>query len=196
MPGSDSVRLVEAASAEALRAARWESIDLATRRPGGAHRDLLLARAAELAMSPVARDQLMSLALERGALESQPDTSLIDVQERSHERARIAKRVFGSDPHRASETEALVALIEARHSSGPAQDGRFDRLSERLEQDAILHEALWDHPDIPASDAVRLAMLCAIPKLRDRAEALSPPAWPWLSALLRWFNPVSGRGVR
>lgn len=80
MPGSDSVRLVEAASAEALRAARWESIDLATRRPDGAHRDLLLARAAELAMSPVARDQLMSLALERGALESQPDTSLIDVQ--------------------------------------------------------------------------------------------------------------------
>lgn len=191
---SDSdARLLAAASSEALCAARWERIDLETRRPGAAHRELLLARAAELALSPVGRDQLMSLALERGASSVDPDASLIDTSVRPAERARIARSVFGRGPRRSSETEALVVQIEDEHARRLGREARFDLMPERLLQDAILQELLWDHPDIPASDDTRLTMLCSVPRLRERSEDLSS-GWSW-GALPRWFNAFLKRAA-
>jgi hypothetical protein len=52
--------------AAAVAEARWEAADLLSRRPALAA-DLLRGHAAELATSPVARDQLLGLALERAA---------------------------------------------------------------------------------------------------------------------------------
>lgn len=190
---SDSdAQLLAAASSDALCAARWERIDLETRRPGAGHRELL-ARAAELATSPVGRDQLMSLALERGAQTGDPDASLIDLSDRSAERARIAQSVFGRGPRRSSETEALAVQIEEEHARRLGREARFDLLPERLLQDAILQELLWDHPDIPASDDTRLTMICSVPRLRERSEDLSS-GWSW-GALPRWFNAFLKRAA-
>lgn len=196
IPSDGSFRLVEAALAEAVAEARWERIDLETRKPDRGHRDLMLAQAAELALSPIGRDQLLSLALERSAQDVQPDWPA-HLQAELGESAAIAERVFRLDPHKVSETDMLVMALEERHSRRLRPEVGFDQLSQRLEQDAILNETLWDHPKIPASDAVRLAMLCAVPKLRERAEELSTsdPIW-WWSSVRRWFATVSKRGSR
>lgn len=192
-PTSDA-RLLEAASSEALGEARWERIDLETRRSGPAYGELLLARAAELAMSPVGRDQLMSLALEHGVDDAVADTPLLEISVPLSERAIIAKRVFARAPHRASETDDLVFQIEEGHARRLGLEARFDLLPGRLLQEATLQDLLWDHPAIPASDDARLAMLCSIPKLLERAEELSGGWSLWLFP--RWFRSVSNRGAR
>lgn len=184
-------RLIEAALADAVSAARWEWLDLATRRPDCAHDELILGRAAELALSPIARDQLLSIALERIAEEGPLDGSLIDDRRDCDGRATIAKRVFSLGPHKAADTDALVRTIEERHSRQLGADVRFDLLPQHLEQDAILHECLWDHPALPASDPVRLAMLCSVPKLQDRAQELTTPATGWRRWVRRWATKLA-----
>lgn len=186
-------RLIEAALADAVSVAQWEWIDLASRRPDCSHREWILGRAAELAMSPIARDQLLSLALERSAEGGAVNGPLIDLGCACGERTLISKRIFGLGPHKAAETEALVRAIEERHSRQLGSDSSFDRLPEHLEQDAVLHESLWDHPALPGSDTVRLAMLCSVPKLRDRVQDLTVPAKSWRQYLVRWLAALSRR---
>lgn len=188
-------RIIEAALADAVSAARWEWIDLATRRPDCVHREWILGRAAELAMSPIARDQLLSLALERSDEDGALNHPLIDIDGSPRERAVIAKRVFSLGAHKAAETEALVRAIEERHSRQLGADASFDRLPERLEQDAVLHESLWDHPDLPGSNSVRMAMLCSVPKLRDRVQDLTASAKGWRRYLVRWLAAFPKRGM-
>lgn len=191
MPDSDAM-LLEAAASEAISAARWERVDLEARRPGEAHTDLILGKAAELAFSPIGRDQLMSLALVKGVRDPEGAGPLLETSVSPAERAAIAERVFRYAPHRASETEALVSRIEERNARRLGRDSRFDLLPQRIRQDAALQERLWDHPIIPADDEVRLAMLCSVPKLLERAEALSGD-WPW-RLVTGWLAPFVGRG--
>jgi hypothetical protein len=186
-------RLVEAALADAVSAARWDWIDLSTRRPDCAHREWILGRASELAMSPIARDQLRSIALERSAEGGALNGPLIDISCASQDRALIAKRIFGLGPHKAAETEDLVRAIEERHSRQLRADASFGRLPELFEQDAVLHESLWDHPALPGSDSVRLAMLCSVPKLRDRVQDLTVLAKGWRRYLGRRLAALSRR---
>lgn len=186
-------RLVQAAVAEAISTARWERIDLETRRPDSTHSDLMLAKAAELAMSPLARDQLMSLAFERFGHGHQPDGPLIGEANAADERARVASQVFSAGPHKAADTEALVLAVEARHAARLRQDACSRLLAQCLEQEAALQEALWDHPDIPAGDTVRLTMLCSIPSLRARAEDLSSSGLSVWQMIRGWFTPLSRR---
>ena len=188
-----SVRILDAAVADAIAAAQWDRIDLQTRRPGQDPKDLLLAKAAELAMSPIARDQLLSAALEHGVESFHPDRPLIDLDCCSGARSVIIDRVFALGPHQRSETESVVSAIEARHARRLCQDARYDLLAECLRQDAVLQEELWSHPGIPASDAVRLTMLCSIPKLLERAETLSGEG-PW-RFVNRWINRLAGSGA-
>jgi hypothetical protein len=54
--------VLEAACAEAFAAARWDQAELSTRWPGVEASALILAKAAECALSPIARDQLLSVA--------------------------------------------------------------------------------------------------------------------------------------
>lgn len=173
-----SLRIVDAAVADAIAAAQWDRIDLQTRRPGQDPKDLLLAKAAELALSPIGRDQLMSAALEHGVQTFHPDRPLIDLDCCPGARSVIIDRVFALGPHKRSETENVVLAIEERHARRLGEDARYDLLAECLRQDAILQETLWSHPGIPASDAVRLTMLCSIPKLLERVEPLSGDG-PW-----------------
>ena len=184
--------LLEAAASQAISAAWWEQVDLEARRPGVDHADLILGKAAELAFSPIGRDQLMSLALVKGVRDPAGPGPLIETSVLPAERAAIAKRVFRHAPHRTSETEALVVRIEEWNARQLGRDSRYDLLPQRIRQEAKLQEILWDHPAIPAGDDVRLAMLCSVPKLVERSEALSDD-WPW-RILCRWIAPVVGRG--
>lgn len=187
------LRIVDAAVADAISTAQWERIDLQTRRPGQDFEELLLGKAAELAMSPVARDQLMSAALEHGAERFHPDHPVVDVDCCSAERSVISDRVFALGPHKASETEAVVLTIEEHHSRRLRQDARFDLLAECLRRDAVLQEALWNHPGIPASDPVRLTMLCTVSRLKQRADDLSFSAGAWWQPMRKWFSSVVKR---
>lgn len=197
MPSSNRLdaRIVEAAIAEAVAGAQWDRVDLESRRPGPTADELMLAKAAELAMSPVARDQLMSLALEHAAQHFHPDYPVIEITCGPEAREVVAQRILALGPHKASETDAVVTMVEERHSRRLCQDVRFDLLADGLRQEAVLQEALWDHPDIPAADAVRLTMLCSVPRLRDRADALSSSTRAWRLPVLRWLSNLKG-GVR
>ncbi len=181
-------RLIEAAVAEAVSGARWERIDLETRRPDCTHSDLMLAKAAELAMSPVARDQLMSLALERVGQGQQTDAPLIGEADAAGDRARIASRVFALGPpqgggHRSPGAGARGA------SCGPSASGCLFGSAGAVSAAGrgpagspcgIIRKSR-------AGIVVRLTMLCSIPKLRARAEDLS-------SASLTWWGRCSAAG--
>lgn len=182
--------VLEAACAEALAAARWDEADLATRWPGDEAGALLLAKAAECALSAAARDQLLSVAIERVVGRADRDGPLFDGTPDPGERTAIAKQTFGLGPHKASETDALVALVESRHASDLCGRTASDRLAACLREEAVLHELLWDHPGIPADPHTRLAMLCAIPRLRDRADQLTTVKSSWFGGLKRLLRPA------
>lgn len=189
---SPAGKILEAACAEALAAARWDEADLATRWPGDEARALLLAKAAECALSAFARDQLLSVAIERVVGHADRETPLLDGTTDPGERAEIARQTFALGPHKASETDALVALVESRHAPRLGGGTASDRVAACfLREDAVLHELLWDHPDLPADPHTRLAMLCAIPRLRDRADQLTLKSgrFAGLKRLLRWARP-------
>lgn len=190
------MRMVDAAVSEAVAGAQWERVDLESRRPGLSPDELMLAKAAELALSPVARDQLMSLALEYGAQQFHPDYPVIDLNCCADERELISRRILAMGPHKASETEDVVEAVETRHSRRLRHNVRFDLLAEGLKQDATLQETFWNHPDIPATDAVRLTMLCSIPKLRERAETLSASVCNWRLPFRRLLTTITKRNIR
>lgn len=187
------LQIVDAAVAGAVSAAQWERIDLQTRRPGQDAEELLLGKAAELAMSPIGRDQLLSAAVERVFQGFHQDHPLIDVDCCSAERSVIMDRVFALGPHRGSGTESVVLAIEERHAGHLSQDARYDPLAECLRRDAVLQEELWNHPGIPASDAVRLTMLCSIPKLYQRADELSLSSRGWWRHIMRRLRSIVKR---
>lgn len=175
-------RLLGVACAEALAAARWDHADLATRRPGADVSAMLLAKGAECALSPIGRDQLLSLALERVGTGDDSLAPLVDPRVEADRRTGIAVEVFRLGPHSASETRRLVEAIQVREAAPEVRTSRA-RLARRLRQEAALHEMLWDHPAIPAGPGVRLAMLCTIPQLRDRADELTAGC-AWLRGLM------------
>lgn len=183
--------VLAAACAEALAAARWDEADLATRWPGDEAGALLLAKAAECALSAAARDQLLSVAIERVIGRADRDGPLLEGTPDPDERAAIAIQSFGLGPHKASETDALVALVESRHASALRGRTASDRLAACLREEAVLHELIWDHPGIPADPHTRLAMLCAIPRLRDRADELTTMKSSWFGGLKRLLRPAS-----
>ena len=186
--------LLKAAAAEAVSAARWERVDLEARRPGEAHVYLIMAKAVELASSPIGRDQLMSLALAAGVRNSDAAGLLVRSSAPPAERAVIEERVFRLGPHSAAKTEALVVQIEDRHARRLGDDAGFDLLPQRLPQDPALQKSLRNHPALPAGDEVRLEMLWSIPKLLERVEALSND-WPRQFAT-RWVHPFADRGAQ
>lgn len=188
--------VLEAACAEAWATARWDRADLATRRPDAGPGALLLAKAVECASSPVAREQLLSLAIERVAGDADDGAPLIEARPDPGGRAGIAAEVSALEP-RAAEIEAAAALIESRHARRPATTGeQRDRLAAQLREDALLHEMLWDHPDLAASPAVRRAMLGAIPRLRERADQLTTRTTGWFSNLKARLRPSRAGVVR
>jgi hypothetical protein len=164
------------AAVEALRAARWECAELLSRRPSLLAADLLRAHATELATSPVARDQVLSRALEMAARNLEAGYAPVDEaglflaadsDGAAEARERLRTLVLQQSP--APNTIDVVGELERRLA-----DRRLTpiALSRRLAAEASLQAALWDDPRIPAANSVRLAMLRSIPKLAQRAADL------------------------
>lgn len=175
--------ILRRATYEALSEARWESCDVLSRRPSDLAPDLLRGHSAELATSPIARDQVLSIALEatardldegrapsgEGALaffKAAPPSEAL--------RKPIRDSVLDLRPGPiAVEAAAATAELEERHRV-EAPDV-FD-LAARLKAEAELQEALWDDPRLPAEPAVRLVMMQSASHLRARAETLERTA--------------------
>lgn len=163
---------------EALREAWWERLEMSTRRPADLVPDLLRARAAELALSPIGRDQILSRAMDLIA-ERRREPSPVDADvlfggsPTEEQRLAVRQRVFAAGAQPSFASSDAAARVEERHRRSLA-DGSAALISHALTFDAALHETLWDDPRAPASDPVRLALLCSVPKLRERAAELAP----------------------
>jgi hypothetical protein len=168
------------AAVEALLVARWEVAELLSRRPSLLAADLLRGHAAELASSALASDQMLSLALETAARDIQAGSPplgegalflLTDENGLATARQSIRRMVMQQPGEPAPAPNDLVVELECRLADErltPAE------LSARLAAQARLQEVLWDDPRLPAQTSVRLAMLCSIPKLAERAAELDP----------------------
>lgn len=174
--------VVAAAALGAFTEARWRRGDLLSRKSANLAPDLLRGHAAEMAFSPIGRDQVLSLALVAAANELEAGREAAD--ERAaffrapgpDESARLVvrARTLSLDVDATCEARGVVEELERRY--GPECAGGFE-LAERLRNDASLHELLWDDPRLPCTDRVRLAMLYSAPKLLERADALAGRGW-------------------
>jgi len=176
----EHVDLVASAAVDALMVARWQCADLLSRKAPDLAVDLLRGHAAELASSPIARDQILSKALDVAAADIQAghppleDGALFffqgDPPSRT-ERQIVREQVFRHCGISGQFSELAAADLERRCRS--ATSGGQDQ-AEELAAEARLHELLWDDPRLPADTHTRLIMLCTVPKVVERAEALEP----------------------
>lgn len=161
----------------ALATARWEAADLASRRPSAIVPDLLDGRAAELAFSPIADDQLLSLALEVAARDLRAGGVALAGGVHSFfpglscgapEIARSAPLPHDEDLLRVFD---IVVDLEARRRSLGLVGAE---LSGRLAQDAQLQEILAEDPRIPAVGEVRRRIRASVGPTMERSRALDP----------------------
>lgn len=188
--------IVASAALGALSEARSRGADLVARRSREAACEQLRGLAAEMASSPIGRDQVLRLALmaaaenlERGepveAAGAQAFLGRPPAVER--ERLEIRRRVFQAGGTPAAESARVADSLERRHRPECAN---ASELSERLMEDATLHEILWDEPRLACDDRTRLVMLLSVPKLLERAEQLDP------AAVRSPRPPLAGPGAR
>ncbi|MFL5297075.1 MAG: hypothetical protein ACJ798_11905 [Phenylobacterium sp.] len=168
------------AAVDALLAARWECADLLSRKPAVHAIELVSGRAAELASSPIGRDQMLSAALDAAAADlgagrpPLPDGTGFFFRGRAPcptARLVIREQVFRHPgvPGRAADEAAAELERRCRLECRSERE-----LSARLWSEASLQRSLWDDPRLPAQTHTRLIMLCAVPKLARRAADLDP----------------------
>jgi hypothetical protein len=172
--------VIVSAALGALVEARWHAQDLLSRKARDGAPALLRGLAGEKAFSPVARDQLLSVALGVAAETVEHggdlhDLGVLDVLDRLNpaegDRLAIRRQVFDAGPPPTTESRQVVETLEARYRP----DCRSAReLAKHLRAEASLHELLWDHPRLGCDSGARLAMLFAIPRLLERAGQLDP----------------------
>lgn len=176
--------LIAGAAFGALVDARWHTQDLISRRPKEATPDLLRGLARAMAFSPIARDQVLSVALLLAAeeLERGGDVQglaalavLQRLEPAEAERLALRQEIFSAGAVPAAESHEVVASLERRY--GPECRTPVE-LAGRLRDEAGLHELLWDHPRLPAAGRARLVMLFSVPKLLDRVRELEPRSAP------------------
>jgi hypothetical protein len=177
--------------AKAVRAicaeARWEAVDLTTRRGRALACDLLRGHSAECAGSPSGRDQLLGLALDQAAASLRhqvPAPTDIDLSsflapQRVH--ASVEARIRVRSEHlRMSGSDALRRHAESTASSyrAAAPRRRGDRvMAELLREDAVLNRTLWADARIPADEPQRAFMLACVPYLERMAGGQGRPSF-------------------
>lgn len=180
MPPPDATKnhIIAAALLGALIEARWRSGDLLSRKSAELAPDLLRGHAAEMAFSPIGRDQVLSLALsaaaddlEAGRLPSDERASFLRAPGPDDSaRSGIRRRTILLGASGGSEARGVVEELERRYR--PECRNELE-LSGRLNEDAVLHDLLWDDPRLPCEDPVRLVMLSSGSKLVERAGVLA-----------------------
>jgi regulator of nucleoside diphosphate kinase len=172
--------LIAPAVAAAVASARWEMADLVARRGRDLAPDLLRGRAAELALSPLAEDQILSVILEAaaGALEqgqaSVGAATPLDGPSPADRTVsiRVADQVHWLQASPAD--EAWVSdLVARRRSLGLSATG----LAARLAEDAGLQALLCHDPRIPADADLRRRMAAIVPLIVRRGRELNPNWW-------------------
>ena len=168
--------LLARAVGRALAGGRWEVADLIARRSRELAPDLLEGRAAELALSPLAADQILCLVLDRGADDVREGrTPLVEAVFLDGPGPDDATRLGFQRLGREAEAAAfvrdleLVRDLEARHDLAGLRGGE---LAEHLAEDAALQDLLWDDPRIPADLEVRRLMRASVPLILRRAHEL------------------------
>lgn len=199
--------VVASAAIAAVMAARWESSDALSRRPAELASDLLRTRARQLATSPAGRDQLLSVALAVAAADIEAgrpalaDGALFLLEEPTPDQAArevLRAAVLRQGGVAVAESQRVADDAERRQGRDGVEAGA---LSQRLRAEARLHELLWDDPRLPAAARTRLVMLCAIPRLLQRAAELDPnrprerPSRAKREPIPRTAEPI-GRGPR
>lgn len=166
-----------AAAAAVLATARWEAHDLLARRPPESANELLIAHAAELALSPDARDQLLSVALSEAAISAatgravlpNPPSVFVDYDSKS-ETARhgIRSKVlyYATDQWQAGLDGAAIFTRSLSMDAKPVLG--FTHSTNLTEAAVKLQRYLWDHPKIPADTHLRLVMFLSLPMLETR----------------------------
>lgn len=178
-PDYAKAHIVASAALGALTEAVWQSRDLLSGPCAEAAPDLLRRLAGEMACSPIARDQVLSLALcaaagdlEAGLLPASAiERILLPPGPDDIARLEVRAQVLGLGFLPAADARRAADELERRHRPECASDLE---LSARLTAEANLHELLWDDPRLPGDDRVRLTMLFSVPALLERAEALGP----------------------
>lgn len=173
--------VVSQARAEAR--ARREELGAQLANPG-AVADRLREEAAAAAESPLAYDQILSLAL-RDAAEP-PDSTAAALKLLAPpdpiEQLALRREVFTWTGADVLDLDVrMAAAHEARR--GASRIGRDPAtLALYLRRAAVLNRELWDHPAIDADPPRRAAMLAAVEALEtwaDRIERVPPDAaWP------------------
>jgi hypothetical protein len=182
-PDTHKGHIVASAALGALSEARWRSRDVLSGKSAEAAPGLLRGHAAELAVSPIGRDQLLGAALlaaaddlERGRpFRFDGHMALPEPPPSEAERTRIRREAFGAGAIPTAESRKVLEDLEVRYRP---ECGSAAELSARLEADANLHEAVWDDPRLACAPRTRLVMLFSVPKLLDRAEELAPDRTP------------------
>ena len=173
--------LLKRATVAASATARWEVADLISELGNDGARDLLRHRVAELARSPLAEDQVLSLVLDTAA--SELDQGLPPLTEDTvldHASPRPSAIFEGGEIdsghwiHATPGDEAWVEeLISRRRSLGLSANG----LTSRLAEDAELQALLCNDPRIPADDGLRRRMAALVPIVMRRGRELNSSWW-------------------
>jgi regulator of nucleoside diphosphate kinase len=160
-------------------AARWEMADLVARRGRDLAPDLLRGRAAELALSPLAEDQILSVVLDAVAIQLERGqkslpTSPLDGPSPADRTLSASMDDQVSWLHASSADEAWVSeLVARRQSLGLSATG----LAARLAEDAGLQALLCHDPRIPADAVLRRRMAAMVPLIIRRGRVLNPNWW-------------------
>jgi hypothetical protein len=167
--------------------ARWEALDLTTRRGRSLACDLLRGHSAECAGSPSGRDQLLGLALDQaaaalrqqGAAPADIDLSSFLAPRRIH--AAVEARIRVRSEHlRVSGSDALRRHAESAANSyrAAAPRRRGARVTaELLREDAVLNRTLWADARILADEPQRAFMLACVPYLERMAGDEGRPSF-------------------
>lgn len=170
-----------ATMASILAEARWRARDVLSRRDLATALELLDAQAAELGLSPAARDQMLSLALTAAARDATARRDVLTVSpaifvsyDDDLERARlmIRRQVFHNAPKNWS--TALDSAMDFLHvlTKEVSGDAAEASRASRLQCELLMQELLWDHPHIPATPDTRLAMFFSVPVLKGSFDGI------------------------
>lgn len=172
--------LIAAAALEALMEARWRALDLLARKPRDEAPGRLRGLASDMSFSPIARDQVLSVALSAAAeaLEHEDDLNalgVLDVLKRlapsEEERLAVRREALGTGSTPTTDLRQVVEAMESRYR--PDCRSSAD-LARQLRTEASLHELLWDHPRLSCDCGTRLVMVCSVPQLLKRAAEIDP----------------------
>lgn len=178
------ISLVPDAIAAVRIEARSEALDLLERRGPASAPDLLRGHSADFAGSPIGRDQLFGVALDKAAdaIDRGDPTARIDIASFLEPRRLAAEErtyilLLAADMVSSGE-DALVRHAESLLNFHQRREADCAEAAQRLLLDAALNRQLWDDERLSIGRSQRAFMLASSDHL-ERLAALTPPGSLW-----------------